>query len=115
MSKKITRKNGFIVRLSDDELSRIQQKMDSLGLKNREAFARKLLLDGYIIQVNMKPTAELVRRITNATTNINQIAKRANETGSVYENDVLGLIAELNRLHPLVVETHKIVAQLSRQ
>jgi len=34
------------------------------------------------------------------------------ESGGVYENDVLDLLAEVNRLVPLVVEAHKNVAVL---
>jgi len=106
------RKNGFVLRLDDSELKQVEEKMKSLGIKNREAFARKLLLDGYIVQIDTKPTADLVRLLKNATTNINQIAKRANESGGVYENDVLDLLTEVNRLVPLVVEAHKNVAVL---
>jgi len=115
MSKNRVRKNGFVLRLTDDELKQVEQKMERLGLKNREAFARKLLLDGYIIQVDTKPYAELVRLVRNATSNINQIAKRANESGSVYENDVLELLAEVNRLNPLVVEAHTNAIRLNKQ
>jgi hypothetical protein len=35
------------------------------------------------------------------------MAKRANESGSVYENDVLELLAEVNRLAPLIIEAHQ--------
>ena len=113
MSTTRARKNGFVLRLDDSELKQVEERMKSLGIKNREAFARKLLLDGYIVQIDTKPTADLVRLIKNATTNINQIAKRANESGGVYENDVLDLLAKVNRLVPLVVEAHKNVAILS--
>ena len=113
MSTTRARKNGFVLRLDDSELKQVEDRMKSIGIKNREAFARKLLLDGYIVKIDTKPTADLVRLIKNATTNINQIAKRANESGGVYENDVLDLLAEVNRLVPLVVEAHKNVAILS--
>jgi len=101
--------------LDDNEKKQLEQRMETVGYKNRDGFVRKILLDGYIIQIDTKPTADLVRLIKNATTNINQIAKRANETGSVYETDVRDLLNEINRLVPLVVETHKNVAILSNQ
>lgn len=94
---------------------KFESKVESLGIKNKEAFARKLLLDGFIIQVDMKPIAEIVRLVKNMANNINQVAKRANETGSVYENDVEDLIAALDRLKPLVVEAHKYVAKLHKE
>ena len=115
MGKKRLRANGVLVRLSDDEKRKFESKVESLGIKNKEAFARKLLLDGYIIQVDMKPVSEIVRLVKNMANNINQVAKRANETGSVYENDVEVLIAALDRLKPMVVEAHKYVAKLHRE
>jgi len=115
LSNNRERKNGFILRLNDDELKQVEQKMERLGIKNREAFARKMLLDGYIIQVDTKPYADLVWLVRNIATNINQIAKRANESGSIYENDVLELLAEVNRLNPLVVEAHANAIQLNKQ
>jgi len=115
MSKNRVRNNRIYFHLDDDEKKLLEQRMKTVGIKNRDGFARKMLLDGYIIQVDTKPTADLVRLIKNATSNINQIAKRANETGSVYENDVLHLLAEVNRLVPLVVEAHRNVVILSKQ
>ena len=74
-----------------------------------------MALDGYIINIDTKPIAELVRLIHISGLNINQVAKRANETGSVYEKDVLDLLTEFNRLKPLVVEAQKIMARLDKQ
>ena len=86
--------------------------MELTGIKNRELFIRKLILDGYIINVDMKPTTELIRLIKNAVSNINQMAKRANETGTVYEKDVLDLRTEVDCIIPLVVEAHKNTVKL---
>ena len=108
------RKRSFLVRLDENEMAALEQKMKRLGIKNREAFVRKMINDGYIIEINTKPVAELARLLKNATTNINQVSKRANETGSIYEQDVLDLLTEFNRLKPLVVEAYKIVARLKK-
>ena len=109
-----TRKNGFVVRLDDNELQQVHKKMEILGINNREFLARKLLLDGYIVNIDMKPINELVRLVRISSNNINQMAKRANETGSVYENDVLQLLAEVNNLKPLINEAHRELINLSR-
>ena len=114
MSKKRVRNNRIYFHLDDNEKKTLEQRMAAVGIKNRDGFARKMILDGYIVQIDTKSTEELVRLIKNATNNINQIAKRANESGSVYENDVLDLLTECNRLVPLVVEAHRNVAILSK-
>ena len=89
--------------------------MQKIGLTNRSTYLRKMALDGYIINIDTKPITELIRLIHISSLNINQVAKRANETGSVYENDVLDLLTEFNRLKPLVVEANKIIARLDKQ
>jgi len=113
MTQERVRNNSFVVRLTDYELEKVHYNMQKLGISNREAYVRKMILDGFTLRVDTKPISELVRLVRNASTNINQIAKRANESGGVYENDVLDLLAKVNRLVPLVVEAHKNVAILS--
>ena len=59
----------------------IAEKMALLGTRNLGAYLRKMAVDGYIVQ-------ELVSLLRGATNNLNQIAKRANETRSIYAADV---------------------------
>ena len=115
ISKNRVRKNDARLCFSDEEMKIISEKMEKLGIKNRSNYLRKMALDGYIIQIDTKPIAELARLIHISSMNINQVARRANETGSVYENDVLDLLTEFNRLKPLVVEAHKIMARLDKR
>ena len=115
MGKNRLRNNRVVFYLTDDEKLQLENRMEKVGLNNREAFVRKLLLEGFIVQLDTQPTTELVRLIKNATNNINQIAKRANESGSVYENDVHELLAEVNAIVPLVLETHSSVVALSKR
>jgi len=114
MSKKRTRNNRIYFHLDDEEKEIMEQRMKSVGNKNRDMFARKMILDGYIINVDLKPIAELVRLTRNIANNINQVARRANECGCVYENDVLNLISEVSRLKPLIAEAHREAIRLCK-
>ena len=40
-------------RVSQEELALIEQKMSQLGTKNREAYLRKMALDGYAIRLDL--------------------------------------------------------------
>ncbi|MDR1021215.1 MAG: plasmid mobilization relaxosome protein MobC [Synergistaceae bacterium] len=73
---------------SEEEAALIRQRMAELGAVNFSAFARKMLIDGYHITINLSDVREMVRLLKNATDNINQIAKRANETRNIYGTDV---------------------------
>lgn len=110
-----TRNNRITIRLDDAEFAQLESRMQSVGLNNRERFARKMLLDGYIIITDMKPISELARLVRISANNINQIAKRANETGTIYETDVLQLLEEVSSLKPLINEAYRSLIQYTVQ
>ena len=61
------------------------------GISNREAYIRKMICDGYIIRMDFSDVREMVRLLRNATGNLNQVAKRANVTHSIYATDIKDL------------------------
>lgn len=66
----------------------IADKMALLGTKNMGAYLRKMAVDGYIVKLDLTSVRELVALLRNATNNLNQIARRANETRSIYAADI---------------------------
>ena len=107
MDKNRTRKNRVSFRLDDAEMQQLQQNMKTANKINREAYLRKMALDGNMTVIDTKPTADLVRLVANIASNVNQVSKRCNETGSAYEDDVLALQFEIDLLKPLIVEAHR--------
>ncbi len=79
--------------LNEQELNLIQHKMRQLGTHNFGAYARKLLIDGYIIKVDYTEQKKLAAAVSRAASNINQICRRINSTGRCYEDDVAELKA----------------------
>ena len=73
--------------LNEQELSLIRHKMNQLGTCNFGAYARKMLIDGYIIKVDYTEQKKLAAAVSRAASNINQICRRINSTGHVYEDD----------------------------
>ena len=78
-------------RVSEKENALIVEKMAASGIRNREAYLRKMCLNGYVVRVDFSDVREMVRVLRNATNNLNQVAKRANETRSIYEPDIKDL------------------------
>lgn len=66
----------------------IARRMEQTGMKNRRAFLLKMAIDGRVIHIELESVREMVRLLSNATNNINQIARRANSTGNIYAADV---------------------------
>ena len=86
----------FVMSEQDAEL--VKGRMAELGITNLSAYLRKMAVDGYIIHLDMGDIQEMVRLLRICSNNLNQYAKRANETGSVYAADVEDLRARLDNL-----------------
>lgn len=68
---------------SKEEVQRIHEKMNELGIRSMGAYLRKMALDGYCINLDLQDVKELVSLLRRCSNNLNQYAKRANETGNI--------------------------------
>lgn len=83
---------------SKEEVARIRQKMDEIGVKSMGAYLRKMALDGYCINLDLRDVRELVTLLRRCSNNLNQYAKRANETGSIYQDDIKDVQERLDQV-----------------
>lgn len=81
--------------LNETELNLIRHKMRQLGTHNFGAYARKMLIDGYIIKVDYTEQKKLAAAVNRIASNINQICRRINSAGHFYEADVAELKARV--------------------
>ena len=79
--------------LNEQEMNPIQHKMRQLGTHNFGAYARKMLIDGYIIKVDYTEQKKLAAAVSRVASNINRICRRFNSTGRCYDADVAELKA----------------------
>jgi hypothetical protein len=75
-------------RVTREERDLIERRMKQAGIQNLRAYIVKQAVDGRVIRVELDSVKDMVRLLSNATNNINQIARRVNETGSVYAADI---------------------------
>lgn len=90
--------------VTEEERALIEQKMKLVSTQNMAAYLRKISIDGYIIQTDHSDIKAMTAEIQKIGVNINQIAKRVNATGSVYQEDIeeiKGVLAEIWRLQRL--------------
>ena len=83
---------------SKEEVQRIHEKMDELGIRSMGAYLRKMALDGYCINLDLQDVKALVSLLRRCSNNLNQYARRANETGSIYESDIRDLQERLEKI-----------------
>ena len=86
------------IRLSAKERALIEKRMKEMGIKNMSAFMLKMALNGYCVKLDLKDLKELLFLLRMCSNNLNQYAKKANETGSIYQRDIVDLRARLDRL-----------------
>lgn len=79
---------GMFFKVSSEEETLIRRKMEQAGIKNKRAYLRKMAVDGYVVCVDLKGIADLVRLLRSVAGSANQIARRCNETGNLYAEDV---------------------------
>lgn len=75
-------------KVSPEEKAVIEKKMEQLGTHNQRAYLRKMAVDGYMIQVDMRDIRELAVLLRNCANNLNQIARRVNSSGNLYAEDI---------------------------
>ena len=98
-------------RVSPEELALIEQKMVQLGTTNREAYLRKMALDGYVVRLELPELKELVSLMRYSSNNLNQLARRAHETGRIYDADLEDIT---QRQEALWDGVHRILTQLAK-
>lgn len=79
------------LRLSQDEIELVEKHMKAAGINNMSAFIRKIAIDGLVIRVDLSDLQEVTRLMQINANNLNQYTKKANETGSVYLEDIKDL------------------------
>ena len=82
------RTRQLVVAVTEEEEKMIRYKMSQIGTTNFSAYARKMLIDGYIIKPDYSTLKELAQELANLSRSINQIAKRVNETRHIYRQEV---------------------------
>ncbi|MBM6938779.1 plasmid mobilization relaxosome protein MobC [Pseudoflavonifractor phocaeensis] len=98
-------------RVSPEELALIEQKMVQLGTTNREAYLRKMALDGYVVRLELPELKELVSLMRYSSNNLNQLARRVHETGRIYDADLEDIT---RRQEALWDGVHQVLTQLAK-
>lgn len=91
------------VMVTEAEHEEIRQRMTEAGITNMGAFVRKMILNGYVLNVDISPVRELVSLLRRCSNNLNQVAIHANTYG-IYEQEVKGLQKDYDKLWDRVTE-----------
>lgn len=96
MSRK--RNIQIIFWVSEEERKQIQAKMEQVGTENLSAYLRKIAIDGYILKLDLPELREMISLLRRSSNNLNQIARRLNETGRFYAADMEDILQRQEQL-----------------
>ena len=79
---------GIYVKFKPEEVEILHDRMKEAGVQNMSAYIRKMAINGYVIIPEWPDLNRVISLHTRISNNLNQYAKKANETGKLYEEDI---------------------------
>ena len=73
--------------VDEAELQIIRRKMAQVGTTCMAAYLRKMALDGHVLRLELPELREMISLLRRTSNNTNQIARRVNSTGRIYDTD----------------------------
>ena len=110
-----TRKNQLKIYLTDEEKEIFEKKMKLANCKTMSHFLRKCVLEKEIYIVDLEPFRDLQWLLSNATNNINQIAKATNTTGVIYKKDIDYMREKIEKLAKEIWQIHSLLLNKSKE
>lgn len=112
--KNRTRKYPLQVYLNEEENYILEEKLHISGMKDKSSFIRKLILYGFVYDVDYSHIRQMNALLGNIGGNINQIAKRINTTNHVYQQDmdeIKELMNQIWQLQKSMVSNQPLIKQ----
>lgn len=102
--KKRIRNRQIIFWVSPIEEAMIEERMSQVGTKSLSAYLRKIAIDGMIINLQIPELKEIISLLRRCSNSLNQIAKRVNSTGRIYETEMEQILQNQEELWRAVNE-----------
>lgn len=110
--KKRRRTIPLMFYVTPEERDQIEAKMAQLGTNNMSAYLRKIAIDGYVVQLDLPELREMVSLLRRSSNNLNQLARRANETGRIYPEDLADIRQNQAQLWKSAKEILRVLSTL---
>ena len=86
--------------MTPEEVEQIKKRMKEAEIDSLTAYLLRMALHGFVIVMDLSDLKEILRLLQISGNNLNQYAKKANETGSIYRDD----IEDLKKNQKLILE-----------
>lgn len=106
----VERSKRIELRVTEDELMKIRDRMEEAGISSLTAYLVRMAIHGYVIVMDLSDLKEILRLLQISGNNRNQYARKANETGSIYHEDIEEL---KNNQKEILQEMRKVLDRLT--
>ena len=106
----VERSQRIELRVTEDELMKIRDRMEEAGISSLTAYLVRMAIHGYVIVMDLSDLKEILRLLQISGNNLNQYARKANETGSIYHEDIEEL---KNNQKEILQEMRKVLDRLT--
>lgn len=106
----VERSKRIELRVTEDELMKIRDRMEEAGISSLTAYLVRMAIHGYVIVMDLSDLKEILRLLQISGNNLNQYARKTNETGSIYHEDIEEL---KNNQKEILQEMRKVLDRLT--
>ncbi len=103
-----TRNESVNIRLTDKEKRLFTEKKEEIKAKNLSHLVRKRVLEVEIYEVDLSPFIDLQEELKGITIKFNEVAKRVNYTGIIYNGDIEDMKTDVANLRQDIKSIHNL-------
>ena len=98
--------------VSQEELDMIHQKIAEFGTPNMGAFVRKMVIDGYIVNLDIPELKEIIRLLSITSNNVNQMARQLHSSNSIYPQELTEVETQLDQVYKLLRKVMRGISKI---
>lgn len=120
-NKIVNRKRKFQLKfyVDEEELAFIKYKMTKAGIKNQSDYLREMAVYGKTVNLDFSDLRPIYNKLNKIEANLNQIARIANTTGTIYRNDIADIRDKMHivieRIETIADNTDKLLDLVKKQ
>ncbi len=100
-------------RVTPEEYATIQQKQKEANIISREAFLRKLVMEGRILKLEIPELRVISTLMGRCSSILNQIARRVNSTGRLYAGELSETKQELVQTENMMRKIYERLSEIN--
>ena len=104
----------YSFKASQKESEIIQKKMKLFGISNRSAFIRTMVLNGYLLKLDLPELSMALRQIGTISSNINQVVRMMHERGSIYDTEVDEIVEQQKEIREILTQIMRRLDGMSK-